>query len=319
MKKCLFFILLLFLATYANSQEYNNLIKDGYKWNILYEWVATCNCGGSETYSLTFSGDTLVENQSYKKLICKLTSADNYGNIVETSNYAAALREDIEKQIVYVRYPNREEQILFSFNVNVGDTVLVKDIYKDNWTDSKTVRTVEKIGQYNFSGLTGKMITVCDTLYEIQRGYDYGKPVTYYHIYEVYRDVWYEGIGSLKSLIELGQRGIDVLQLICFWNKDDIIYHQPEHTECLYASNWNGIENISDKNKFIFPNPTSGKLTIDNEMLVSLIQIYDTKGIKLVETKDKNIDISNLPNGLYLVKILTESGVLKNNRIIKQN
>jgi Secretion system C-terminal sorting domain len=93
----------------------------------------------------------------------------------------------------------------------------------------------------------------------------------------------------MKSLIELGQRGMNTLQLICFWNNDDIIYHQREHAECLYASYWNGIENVSEKNEFIFPNPTNGKLTIDNDIQVSLIQIYDTKGNKLVEQKHRYI------------------------------
>lgn len=319
MKKYSLIILTLLFVANTKSQEYKNLIKSGNKWNILYEWFATCNCGGSETYSLTLSNDTLIENQIYKKLMCKLTSADNYGAVTENIYCAAALREDIEKQIVYVRYPNNEEQILFSFNVNTGDTILIKDVYKDTWTDSKTVRTVKNVGQYNFSGLTGKMITVCDTLYEIQRGYDYGKPVTYYHIYEVYRDVWYEGIGSMKSLIELGQRGIDVLQLICFWNNDDIIYHQSEHSECLYASYWNELKNVSEEKEFIMPNLTNGKLSIRDGIQVTLIQIFNTKGIKLVETKDKNIDLSNLANGLYFVKISTESGILNVEKVIKQN
>lgn len=321
MKKYSIIYLSVFISICAKSQGYRELIKDGNKWNILHEMIATCNCGDVRTYSLTISNDTLISSLNYKKVNCEIISANDDGSINKIKLYAAGIREDIDKQIVYVRYPNKEEQLLYTFNSHVGDTILIKDVYKDQWTDSKTVRTIKKIEQYNNGDNLGKKITVCDTTYSVQKGYDYGQPVTYNSKYEIFSDDWYEGIGSMKCLIDLNHLGIQAelkhLQLLCFWNNSTLTYHQEKYTECIYASHWTGINDISEKKVIIYPNPTNGKLLIDTNLNVSLIQIYNTEGNKMTETQNKNIDISSYPNGLYFVKIHSESGFMKVYKIIK--
>ena len=57
----------------------------------------------------------------------------------------------------------------------------------------------------------------------------------------------------------------------------------------------------------IYPNPTTGKLTIDNGQLkIENIEIYDIVGRKIVNCPlsiDNSIDVSHLANGLYFLKI----------------
>jgi len=61
----------------------------------------------------------------------------------------------------------------------------------------------------------------------------------------------------------------------------------------------------------IFPNPTSGNVFIrSNSGKVLEVQLFDQQG-RLVQRKSANtfsLDLSHLPSGIYLVKVITESG-----------
>lgn len=326
MKKKISLLLLgmLLFPIITKSQNYQPLLKDGNKWNMLYEMLTTCGCGESRTYSLTLSGDTLIELQNYKKVMCKVTYA-NYYSVNEMTLYAAALRENNDSQSVYVRYPNMDEQILYTFNHKVGDTLAVTDVYKDTWSDSKTVRTVKRVEQYSMGGLTGKMITISDTSYGYYTSPRW--PYKWSNITEIFSDVWYEGIGSMKGMIDLKYLSLpanfNVLQLLCFWNYDNQIYHQDKHSDCVIAL-WSGINDVSDKQKLIIQNPLNGKINIGNEALsnLAIFQLFDSRGIlisknKLSEDK-KSIDISYLNAGLYLYKLMDNGKVLETGKFVKQ-
>ncbi len=320
MKKYLFIFLSVCFSNLVKSEGYQKMMKDGNKWNFLYELYTTCGCGGvTSTYSMTLSNDTTIGELNYKKMLCTIINANIFGTIYETTRYAAAVREDSAKQIVYIKYPAMDEQILYNFNLHVGDTLSVKNVYKDHWTDTKTIRTVKNIKQYDIGGFTGKMIVITDTVYSYYTSMHY--PYKWSSIYECFSDSLYEGMGSRIGLIDLNSAGIlqqeNRLQLLCFWNNDNLIYHQAEHSECVYALN-TGINDISEKKEIIYPNPASKKLVIDTDLKVSLIQVYNMEGKKELETKNKDIDISGLTNGIYFVKIHTESGILKVQKIIKQ-
>jgi hypothetical protein len=55
----------------------------------------------------------------------------------------------------------------------------------------------------------------------------------------------------------------------------------------------------------IFPNPTSGKLKIqNNESQIKQICLYSTSGLKLITTKTtESIDLSIYPDGIYIIEI----------------
>jgi len=68
----------------------------------------------------------------------------------------------------------------------------------------------------------------------------------------------------------------------------------------------------------IYPNPTTGKLTMDNgQLTIESVEIYDIYGRKQKGERRKEkgereivIDISELYNGIYFVKIQTENGIV---------
>ncbi len=78
--------------------------------------------------------------------------------------------------------------------------------------------------------------------------------------------------------------------------------------DCTLGVNDNSLAAIS-----IYPNPVSNILYINNEGInIMIIEIYDVLGKNVWVTTESTtqIDISNLDNGLYLVNIQTDQGVL---------
>ncbi len=68
----------------------------------------------------------------------------------------------------------------------------------------------------------------------------------------------------------------------------------------------------------IIPNPTSNTLTINlkDDILKNII-IYNELGQKIKETASNEVDISNLPDGIYFVKITSQSSKIATKKIIK--
>jgi Secretion system C-terminal sorting domain len=63
----------------------------------------------------------------------------------------------------------------------------------------------------------------------------------------------------------------------------------------------------SNSNFVIYPNPTSGKITISNNQLgeIKSIAIYNFLGAFVTD----KLDLSNQSNGIYFIKLTTENGV----------
>ncbi|WP_379965201.1 T9SS type A sorting domain-containing protein [Epilithonimonas sp. UC225_85] len=68
----------------------------------------------------------------------------------------------------------------------------------------------------------------------------------------------------------------------------------------------------------IYPNPTSDILNIQTEQKISKIEIFDTSGklLKSNSGNEKNIRVSELTKGLYLIKIYADKNVI-NSKFIK--
>ena len=78
-----------------------------------------------------------------------------------------------------------------------------------------------------------------------------------------------------------------------------------------------GINMISVNDINIYPNPTTGELTITNyELGITSIEVFDIYGKNLLSnhlitsSSNHHINISHLPTGMYFVKIHTETGVV---------
>jgi len=87
------------------------------------------------------------------------------------------------------------------------------------------------------------------------------------------------------------------------------------------------IENIFEKTIQVYPNPTSGKLTLKLDALITLgtlplsYQLYDVndKLLRNVQLKENEtyIDLANLVPSAYLLKVTVENKTVKTFKIIK--
>ena len=84
-----------------------------------------------------------------------------------------------------------------------------------------------------------------------------------------------------------------------------------------------GIDIIDDAQLTVYPNPNTGELVVTSYGLqVTNVEIYDISGKKQKAESRKEkaeiiIDISSLPVGIYLVKVITEQGEIVK-KIVKQ-
>jgi len=84
-----------------------------------------------------------------------------------------------------------------------------------------------------------------------------------------------------------------------------------------------GVETITNDELRItvYPNPTTGELNIQSSTFkVQNVEVFDISGRKCHVsrvTRHENIDISDLPNGAYFLRIATENGVVTK-KVIKQ-
>ncbi len=77
-------------------------------------------------------------------------------------------------------------------------------------------------------------------------------------------------------------------------------------------------DDVFNNSVSVIPNPTSNTLTIDlkDDILKNII-IYNELGQKIKETASNEVDISNLPDGIYFVKITSQSGKTATKKVIK--
>lgn len=111
MKKVLILIIMLSLGLgigKAQTNVYHPFLNESY-WN-----VCVTDFAGTGYYSYTTIGDTLINNQGYKKI-----KREN-GNPVFDTLYC--LREDIPNKLVFIWNGNADIQ-LYNFNLNLGDWI----------------------------------------------------------------------------------------------------------------------------------------------------------------------------------------------------
>ncbi len=96
-------------------------------------------------------------------------------------------------------------------------------------------------------------------------------------------------------------------------NADDNTYPQfvnSRHLSNTVAQNESRIS--------VFPNPVTNVLTVRSTEVLQLVRIYDLNGQCLLQTAEKEINVSMLPVGLYLLTAHTSSGESLQTKFIKQ-
>lgn len=83
-----------------------------------------------------------------------------------------------------------------------------------------------------------------------------------------------------------------------------------------------GTNDISSNQTVLFPNPTNDKVTISNASNLEMVTIYNVLGAQVMQVKEINsnttqIDLGDLPSGIYLVKVLSDTSNEGVKRLVK--
>ena len=78
-----------------------------------------------------------------------------------------------------------------------------------------------------------------------------------------------------------------------------------------------GLADNEQNTKFnLYPNPASDNFTIEMDSNIKFVEIYSLQGQKILTSTTKNINISNLSKGIYLVQIEDENNNRSTQKLI---
>jgi hypothetical protein len=294
MKKLILFVSCCWsILSFGQTSVYHPFPDSNASWNVLYSNYQ-CQWGDSqEYYSLVLDRDTVIGSHVYHKLQVPYIEFIWAGcPLFHQPGYYGAIRSDHPNRKVYF-YPanGTEEELLYDFTLEVGDTVQ-GHLY--SWWDSQdTVIAIDSV-------LVGE---------EFRKRWFINQ---WYDIYLI------EGVGSTFGLIEPSPgEVIDApgYALLCFRQDGEPQYPDPA-TDCDLITS-TPEDNLPQVEITVLPNPTTGKFKVQNEKCkvsveVKRIEVVGIDGRLLQtrnpepETRNPELDISNLPAGFYFINIYFE-------------
>ena len=289
------------------GQSYKPIIVDGNSWNLLYHiYPSYFKCGKStssgnylRTEILKLSRDTSVRDTLYKIL---LTSFDSLSSNWTITGF---IREDVNNKKVYYRpakiphdIREQEEYLLYDFDLKLKDTMKYKEDYFNIVVDTIDTLTYNEI--------------------------------KYKRIKFNRRVEWLEGIGDLNGLLSTNMStpcASPKPKLLCSFSNDLLSYkmNSTEFDKCFYWEDY--VTSFSDLTTFqslydIYPNPA------DDKIMIHLLKgdkfemnIYNFQGQLIISEHNysnyASVNIFDLHEGLYLIKLLNHSGVFSYKMIVK--
>ncbi len=271
--------ILLILTLVAYSQEIVNPTK---LWSTMEEH---CQPWGS-TYStdyIRFESDTVIDDNTYYRVWISEGEDHEHWNF-----YGAFIREENSK--VYYRQMFEEEGLIYDFNLEMGDSVLVNNprAVGEIWLvldEIDSVATTE--------GMRERWRLISNE----------------YPNYEY----WIRGIGSQTSVLN-SSSGIfgglcGLYKLLCQKENDELVYLNPDYHSCyLYTtghSEWDERDNII----VVSYNKSQGNVTVDvsgeSEKDIILTNITGQIISKVTTTLESTtLSVFNSPSGIYIITVI---------------
>lgn len=294
-------ILILVLGAFHSSKgqtsTYHSFPESGAVWNLHFSLICSEWEIGDIDYSIVTAGDTIIEDVNYT--ILKTPSANDYstGNCSDSMvGYKGAIRHDIENKSVYIVPPNQtEEQLLYDFNLEVGDTIT--GYLAIGW-EGIVVESIDSV----LVGSSYRKRWIIGTWDQVQI---------------------IEGLGSIFGLLESVGKIWDgpIYSLDCFMLDGETLYPLPANPcQAITITK----ETQASREFRAYPNPTEGNFRIDGSSLskIARVKVYNSIGV-LVSDKQAfypETTIFNLPEttGLYHIQFMLEDGTTSFVKVVKE-
>lgn len=306
MKKKSILILCIICSLNLIAQTYSPLAVENRFWILKKYDLAEVAPGALSGFMYAVDGDTVVNEQSYKKMYkydlagshpCETGPCFSFEipyRITGQELYAL-LREDLENRIIYaIPFGNGEfcepaEHVLFDFSLQPGDSLndcSTQAIWGNGLVD--TIRT--------------------ETIYENER-----------------RTIYTTGVMTYLGLPPYGE--VRISEGFGFVNHGP--FHFSENRAEMYDFcegtlescniTYTGIQTIEKQPFITAPNPTTGVFTIHSELAIESLGLYDLSGRLLLKENSKEVNMTGFAAGVYILKITDKQGKVYSEKIIKGN
>ena len=255
-----------------------------------------------------FDGDTIIDEKKYLKLYSK--TYERYPFAESNLNLKALLRSDNKNKIFYKNpkpYNSKTDSfsfsgefLLYDFSLNKGDSIINNVM----WRGTAPIQLIIKIVSKGSALYFGKVRNTFDV------NYIFPNKMNHYR--------WIEGIGCDYDLFYPAMSPQIIFdaggELACFVQDDSY---------CLLASNENLEERLLKIE--VFPNPANEQLQIkydSNSDSPQKISITDLSS-RVLKTfsgsqQSQNIDVKDLPSGLYFISFQFTSGYLTKKFVVSR-
>ncbi len=267
--------LILLSPLFALSQTYHPLVSETSLWSVYHYYCKADNNPFSQY--VKFQGDVILNDTVYKQIwVCEDTLTEPWATY-------GLIREDAQKRVWVRSSPQFAEMLMYDFSALPGDTL---------WLNANPYLYI--MGDQD-------SIQLLDGTWRKQ----------YHLIYAVWPDcneVWIEGIGCLKGVLESGTCSFvgDSPSLICGLSHDTILYHNSLFEECHVIT---GIPHPDTPAFRVSPNPASGAVNIEfpGPMPQGTLILTDITGRIarqvpiMIGTTSLRIDLTGLQSGVYFL------------------
>ncbi|MBD3580875.1 T9SS type A sorting domain-containing protein [Flavobacterium selenitireducens] len=78
-----------------------------------------------------------------------------------------------------------------------------------------------------------------------------------------------------------------------------------------------GVASFNRNSATVYPNPSSGKFNVATDRPIRTITVFDAIGREITSGKGAEISLGNVPNGIYYLKIESETGASQTIKVLK--
>ncbi len=315
--KSIFISTLLLVSLFCKGQQSSSnsefdLLNPINLWSVLddFEYV---HVHPDDPYSYTKSTwykigeDTTINEIDYKRLL--LSSGLNPESWQPSGLF---MRQDGDQ--IYSKDGESQETLLYDFGLAINDS-MESEIHQQGLI---YISILDSVKETTLNNATRKIYYLTESL----KNYSDTKS----------HEIWIEGIGSITDGL-LRQTNLGYTpsshdyQLLCFHQNENLIYQAKDFDSC-FIDIADGISEInSQSGSFkVFPNPTTGQLTIQFDQAASslpfTVEILSLSG-KVIKTENVTragqftVSLSGMPKGIYLICLTTNNHKTVQKLIVK--
>jgi hypothetical protein len=300
--------ILIWLALSAQKYKYVPFPGSNAVWSEVY-WKPISQPDPRWVYNqyALFNEDTVINEITYHKLFHTNSSAKITR---DNSVCIGGIREDNSKNVWFYcfEYPYpfkpallyvQNEIKLFDFNVTIGDTI----------------REINFLLEYHY--IVVKDIDTIRINNSLRKVYRFD-PVRWVY--------WIEGIGNVKGLLftsgDLPNNGMDN-DLVCMHQNDTLMFYSNAYDGCIPQFVIDDVVLLPNTDIKVYPNPVPEGVVYFENLDFETLELFDTNGytVRLENIKGIScfeLDVLNLPSGIYYYRLKTKGLVPTRGKLIIQ-